>query len=211
MRHSFSGRRVFGVLAGTLWAFAVASGIVLLWRYSSTPGVLAAPPSAWPSESTILQTPGRSTIVMMAHPRCPCTRASIAELGVLMTRVGDRARAHVLFLRPKGAVADWEKTALWQSAAAIPGVTVHSDVAGVESARFDASTSGQTVVYDSGGRLLFRGGITGARGHEGDNVGLDRIVSLVRSGRADAEQSSVFGCPLNDESEVGVLVRQGKL
>lgn len=210
MRHSFSGRRVFGVLAGTLWALSVASGSVLLWRYTSTPGVLATPPSAWPAKSTILQTPGRATIVMMAHPRCPCTRASIAELGVLMTRVGDRARAHVLFLRPKGAVVDWEKTALWQSAAAIPGVTVHSDIAGVEATRFDASTSGQTVVYDSGGRLLFRGGITGARGHEGDNVGLERLVSLVRFGKADATKSSVFGCPLKDESEVGALAGQGK-
>ena len=138
--------------------FSVAGGIVLLWRYASTSGLTATPPDAWPAESTIARAPGRATVVMMAHPHCPCTRASIAELAVLMSRIGDRADAHVLFLRAEGAGTDWEKTDLWHSAAAIPGVAVHSDDAGTEAARFDASTSGQTVVYDTGGRLVFRGG-----------------------------------------------------
>jgi hypothetical protein len=125
---------------------------------------------------------------------------------VLMSRIGDRADAHVLFLRAEGAGTDWEKTDLWRSAAAIPGVAVHSDVAGAEAARFQASTSGQTVVYDGDGRLLFRGGITGARGHEGDNAGLERIVSLVHSGKADRAESSVFGCPLRDPVVGGIAI-----
>jgi hypothetical protein len=211
MPHPFFGRSrwLVGVLGAALWATTVAGGIGLLWRYASTPGLTATPPGVWPIESAIAQTPGRATVVMLAHPHCPCTRASIAELAVLMSRLGDRASAHVLFLLPDGAAADWEKTDLWRSAAAIPGVTVHSDVAGAEAKRFEASTSGQTVVYDGAGHLLFRGGITGARGHEGDNAGLERVVSLVTVGKADATDSSVFGCPLHDPSAVGAVANQG--
>jgi hypothetical protein len=203
-------RWVWGAAGGALWATAVAGGVVLLWRYASTPGLTATPPSSWPAESTIVRAPDRATVVMLAHPHCPCTRASMTELAVLMSRLRDRAVAHVLFLLPKGAATDWEKTELWRRAAAIPGVTVHSDVAGVEAARFHAATSGQTVVYDGAGQLLFRGGITGARGHEGDNAGVERIVSLVGSGTADRAESSVFGCPLQDPLAGAALMNPGE-
>jgi hypothetical protein len=105
-----------------LWATTVAGGVVWLWRYASAPGLAAAPPGTWPIESAVERTPGRATVVMLAHPHCPCTRASITELGVLMGRLHDRVSAHVLFLLPEGAAPGWEKTDLWRSAAAIPTV-----------------------------------------------------------------------------------------
>jgi hypothetical protein len=113
-----------------------------------------------------------------------------------MARIGPLARAHVLFVRPRAIDVGWDKTELWQSAAAIPGVTVHADPGGVETARFRAVTSGQLVVYDASGRLTFSGGITGARGHEGDNVGLLRATALINGGRTDRNESKVFGCAL---------------
>ena len=118
-----------------VWTAAVSAGGILLWTYAATAGVAAAAPQQWPAQSSIVREAARATLVMLAHPRCPCTRASIAELGVLMARVGPRVRAHVLFIRPHG-VADWDKTALWQAAAAIPGVAVHEDAGGTEAARF---------------------------------------------------------------------------
>jgi len=160
----------------------------------------ASPPARWPAQSAIAPIAGRATIVMLAHPHCPCTRASLAELAVLMNRIGDRANAHVLFVRPPHVGEDWEQTDLWRTAARIPGVTVRTDVDGAEAKRFAAATSGQTVVYDDDGRLVFEGGITGSRGHEGDNAGLLRIISLVNRGRADGDKSPVYGCPLGDRS-----------
>jgi hypothetical protein len=145
---------------------------------------------------------------MLAHPRCPCTRASIAELRVLMSRVGERARAHVLFIRPLTADAAWEKTGLFEAAASIPGVTVHTDAGGAEMARFKAATSGQTIVYDENGQLIFRGGITGSRGHEGDNAGRARIVALLTQGQADRHDSAVFGCALQNPLDGRGTVRQ---
>jgi hypothetical protein len=183
-----------------LWVAAVGVGGTLLWKYAGTPGVAATPPEQWPPRSAIRREPGHATIIMLTHPRCPCTRASIAELAVLMGRVEKHARAHVLFIRPPGADPGWEKTDLWRSAAAIPGVRVRADVRGAEASLFRASTSGQIVVYDAAGRLLFRGGITSSRGHEGDNVGRQRLVSLLTSGYADRSDSKVFGCSLGDRA-----------
>ena len=181
-----------------LWLFAVSIGLWLLWGYENTPGVGAEPPRQWPADSRIQRATDRATLVMLAHPHCPCTRASIGELASLMAQSQGRVTAYVLFLKPAGFSEDWEKTDLWQSAANIPGVTAVIDDGGAEARRFHAATSGQTILYDAEGRLLFSGGITGSRGHSGDNAGRSAIVSLVNAGAADRAETFVFGCPLFD-------------
>jgi hypothetical protein len=133
---------------------------------------------------------------MLAHPHCPCTRATIAELARLMTDADGRVDTHVLFLKPSEMEEGWERTDLWRRAGSIAGVRVVSDVDGREAARFGATVSGQVLLYDRTGRLVFRGGITGARGHEGDNLGRRQLASLIRTGNAAARESRVFGCSL---------------
>jgi len=141
---------------------------------------------------------------MFAHPRCPCTRASINELAVLMAQCEGKLNAHVAFFQPDDAKSDWSQTDLWFSASRIPDVEVFADEEGSEARRFGAATSGQVLLYDSDGELLFQGGITSARGHAGDNVGRSSIVRLLgKTRRPIRERSSsteapVFGCPLFD-------------
>jgi len=72
------------------------------------------------------------------------------------------------------------------------------DRGGLKAAHFGAKTSGQVMLYAPRGSLEFRGGITGARAHEGDNVGSERIVALVTSGSAERDQSAVYGCAIDD-------------
>lgn len=187
-----------GVAGGAVWVVVLAVGMLALWRYASSPGLAATPPELWPAETGVARVPRIATIVMLAHPKCPCTRASIAELGILMTRLAGRAHAHVLFMRPADAGDGWEKTDLWRSAVAIHGVTASTDPGGTQAARFGAMTSGQIVVYDPAGQLVFRGGITAARGHIGENSGVDRVVALLTRGKADKSESDVFGCALAD-------------
>jgi hypothetical protein len=133
---------------------------------------------------------------MLAHPRCVCTRASLAELGALLTEVGGAVDALVVFVRPDGTADDWIATDLWTTASAMPGVKVIVDRGGRETERFGAQASGTVLVYDADGRLAFSGGITGARGHVGDNIGLRRAVALIKQGKADKRSSPVFGCEL---------------
>jgi len=58
-------------------------------------------------------------------------------------------------------------------------VTIVTDADGAEANRFGAETSGHTLLFDFGRRLLFSGGITDSRGHTGDNAGESAIVALI--------------------------------
>ncbi len=184
------------ILASALWSFAIGYGLYGLWAYEAAPSPAAAAPVRWPADSSLHHVAGRATLVVLAHPKCPCTRASIGELAELMARCKDRLTAYVLFIKPDGVAQEWEKTDLWRSAAAIPGVQVFCDQEGIEARRFGAASSGQTLLYDGYGRMVFAGGITAARGHYGDNHGVDAIVSLVNGASVDRHNTLVFGCPL---------------
>jgi hypothetical protein len=187
-------RRIAGLAAGFAWSAAVGSGFCYLGRHGATPGAAGDPPGRWPASSRVAVR-GLVNLVLVAHPRCPCTRATVAELGRLMARRRGALAAHVLFLRPEKS---WERTDLWRAAAALPGTRVLADSGGRDAALFGAATSGHVLVYDATGVLRYSGGITGSRGHEGGNPGLDAVVGLLTRGRADRDRWPVFGCPLSD-------------
>jgi hypothetical protein len=181
---------------GVLWFAAVVVGLWALAQYEREPGVAADAHVHWPRDSRLALDPSRPTLVMLAHPRCTCTRASIAELGEVIARAQERPRTYVVFIKPGSAPDDWEQSDLWRAAAGIPDVTVVRDDKGMEAQRFGAETSGQTFLYAADGHLLFTGGTTGARGHEGDNAGRATIISLLNRERTDPGRSFVFGCSL---------------
>ncbi len=183
-----------------LWLLAVSTGLWILWGYENAPGVSANPPRLWPVASRIQRPQDRATLVMLVHPHCPCTRATLNELAEIMAHAQGRLDAFVLFLKPAGMSGDWEKTDLWQSAASIPGVRVMVDGDGTEARLFNSATSGQTILYDQAGHLRFSGGITGSRGHSGDNAGRSAILSLVNASAAQRAETFVFGCPLFDKN-----------
>jgi hypothetical protein len=189
-----------GVLIGVagLWLTAVSAGMGVLLQYASTPGDSGGPPSRWPVDTGLTRPKGRPVLIMMAHPHCPCTRASLEELSRLMSRNLDRVDARVVFFAPRGADEDWWMTDLWTGASAIPGVAVVLDRDGAESRRFHAETSGQSLLYDADGSLLFSGGMTVARGHEGDNAGLGALETLIGGGTTATRRTPVFGCALHD-------------
>jgi hypothetical protein len=196
-----SRKELLTLIAGVAWLLSVAVGMTGLWRYATAAGAPADPPRQWPRESRIQPRRDVATLILMAHPRCPCTRASIEELDRLMARVEGRIAANVLFVTPADAPEGWERTDLWRSAAAIPGVEVLRDEDGAEARRFRAPTSGQVILYDASGRLRFSGGITAARGHAGDNLGVSTIVALVEGDSSTATATPVFGCSLLERQE----------
>jgi hypothetical protein len=140
--------------------------------------------------------------LMLAHPHCPCTRASIGELAQVMAHAVGKVNAFVLFVRPPGAGADWDDSDLRRSAAAIPGVTVLTDDGGTEGAKFGAETSGHTLVFDREGTLVFSGGITASRGHAGDNAGESAVLAALRGETMAQSRTPVFGCLLQKRNSV---------
>jgi len=196
--------KVFSLRAGLLafWLMAIGAGIFVFLQFQSTPGAAGQTPEQWPAQSELLLDPQADTLVMFAHPQCPCTRASLEELNQALARCPGKVVAHVLFVQPKNSPTDWLDTGTWKTASAMPGVHVAADADGKLAHRFGAETSGYVALYNPQGHLLFSGGITSARGHIGDNAGEAAIVSLVNKGGNAAGQTSVFGCSLLDKDSL---------
>jgi|SRR6185436_1443376 len=181
------------------WALVCIGGLLLLWSYKTRPGDAGEPPARWPAAARLALARDRATLVMSVHPHCACTRASLAELERVMARAPDGVAAYVLFVRPDGVDEGWERGPLWDRAHAIPHVRVVLDPGGALGARtFGLRVSGHVLVYDAAGELRFSGGITGARGHQGDNIGEQRVAALLDDRAPDAETSHVFGCSLEE-------------
>ena len=168
--------------------------------YENTGGGAGTTPERWPAGTPVTLDPKRDTLIMFAHPQCPCTRASTEELNRLLTHCGGQVAAHVLFLKPQDLSESWTHTGLWRAASDIPGVMVQEDPGGVTAQKFGAETSGFVVLYNPAGRLLFKGGITGSRGHAGDNAGEEGIIALVRGEDLIIKPTPVYGCSILDNT-----------
>ena len=169
----------------TAW-FAVGLAGVWAWeRYEATPGTAG-------TASADTEGIGRWQLTMYAHPHCPCTRASFAELTAIAAAAPDLA-LRVRVVRPPDAPDGWERGRSWDAAGRIAGCDVACDVGGREARRSGAETSGHAVLIDPAGRVAFRGGLTPGRGREGrGRSGIPDIVA----GRQAADSAPVYGCPL---------------
>lgn len=179
-----------------LWLATSLAGLWALARYDGTPGPASAVPDRWPADSSIELDPHVPTLLFFAHPKCPCTRASLAELERLVARTDGAARVRAVFFEPDEADAAWSRTGLWQAAEAIPGVEVLTDPGGVEARRFRAASSGHVLVFAPDGARLFSGGISAGRSHEGDNPGRDAVTALLNDGASECRSTPTYGCPI---------------
>jgi hypothetical protein len=186
----------------TAWLLLVAAGFAALSDYSVRAGEQGFTPAHWPAGSMIAPIPGRNTLVMFVHPKCTCSRASLSELNEIMNADRGSVSAFVVFLHPRGAEAGWDQTESWAAAARLPNTTRLVDREGSEAARFGALVSGHTVLYDARGRLLFSGGITGSRGHAGDNMGRRTVLQLLAKSSSMPQRHAVFGCPLSGPTDL---------
>jgi hypothetical protein len=184
----------------TVWAIAVAFGLHALMTYKGKAGAAGQTPDIWPSNELMAAPSKKPLLVMFAHPRCPCTKASLGELELLVARAPDKFEAAVLFYEPEKGSGAWSNTASIDIARNIPGVRVLLDKEGQVAKRFAAETSGQTALYSAKGKLLFSGGITGSRGHLGENQGFDAILQLVsHPSPLPQKTTKVFGCGLFEQ------------
>lgn len=183
-----------------LWAVGVIAGFLVLTEYENGPGPRADAPSDWPAPAPIAPA-ATHTLVAFVHPHCPCTEATMGEMARLMRHVRGQVAVHVFFVQPRGFTDAWVRSGLWKKAEAIPGVTPHLDPEGRSARQFGAYTSGQVLLYDRDERLVFNGGITGSRGHEGNNKGRQAVTEWITTGQSDQSAAFVFGCLLMSEPQ----------
>ncbi|MAT16933.1 MAG: hypothetical protein CMJ46_16860 [Planctomyces sp.] len=198
--------RAMTALLVTIWIIGVGLALRPLWKYEMTPGADNARAEHWPVDSGLVLQGDKPTLILFAHPRCPCTRATMEELARLMANCSDRLHAEVHFYLPQDANDEWRMSDLWKAVQQIPGVAIHEDINGEEASRFGAISSGSTFLYSRAGDLVFAGGITSSRGHAGSNKGRQAIEEYVLNGKVIQSNSYVFGCPIltSDQNEEGI-------
>lgn len=204
MRQSLTTTRNVDRLSWSLIAILIVWSVVAIagwygissYGFSFDPEATSGIPARWPSESTIERTTDRPTLVLFLHPQCPCSRATVAELERLSTLVPAALlpQISVIASAPRLAENSWWSTPLLARAAKLPRAKVLHDAGGIESARFDARVSGTVLLFDDRGDRLYAGGVTMARGHDGDNAGMQAITELLIDHTAPHEPIPPFGC-----------------
>jgi hypothetical protein len=180
---------VHGLLA-TIWLTIVLVGFAVWEIYDRTPG---------DNPSLVTNQPaarGHLELVMFVHPHCPCARASLSELKMILTIAKPELKVRVLFVRPVGADPGWVQGSLWDEALELPGVEVACDEDGAEAKQAQAIISGHVVLRDATGAVLFHGGITPGRNRVGSNPGRQSVMAWLRGERGATSTAPVFGCPL---------------
>lgn len=185
-------------VSAVIWAATVAAAYQAIRRFESTPGTAAIAPGFWPGRSTIEPRRGEWSLVMLVHPHCSCSRASIKELEAVLEKAPRSVRPYVLVYRPRAFAAGWERTDVYTAATRLRGARVIIDVDGAEARLFGGFTSGQTFLYDGGGKLRFEGGITSLRGHAGLNSGRAGIIRIANT-QAGTGAHPVFGCAISSK------------
>ena len=178
------------------------AGFYLLLRFDATPALQHHAPRMWPQTAEIAFPIGRPALLVFLHPLCPCSRATLDELNGVLSKLPKTAlpEVHLVFVRSIKN-PDWNEGDLRDLAMRIPNAIRQWDVGGRIAVQFGARTSGATLLYGPHKDLLFQGGITGARGHEGDNLGASRLLAALETGSRAPNLSQVFGCALAIDRE----------
>lgn len=190
-------------MAVLVWAVTIAGGAGYLAAHGARAGDAGPSPTVLGPWRETLGLGGDSwTVVMAAHPRCPCTRASADELERALAGATERRELVILVFRPEaGAATDhagFADTPTLRRLASLAGARVVADPGGHLAGRLGALTSGHTLVYDPSGRLRFAGGLTPSRAHVGPNTGSAAVRALLRAEPAGAADAPVYGCPLDN-------------
>lgn len=184
----------WGLLVGLLcWALLAYS----FKREMPTAGGAVA---HWPTGTSIAPDSDRPTLLVFLHPKCPCSRATLAELERIwvLHNEQDKASPRMVFVVPvpPEEPSDWLTTGTVEQAKQMQDATLVVDPGGVEAQRFGATTSGTVMWFDPEGRSLYAGGITWGRGHEGGNAGRDSVEQLMRGETPTEQNLPAFGCRL---------------
>lgn len=186
------------------WATVVALGFAHFERYKATPGAPGIKPGTagnsarieFPTSTLLTPNPRGQTLVMFAHPHCPCTQASLSELAAILAECPNLQPAQIVFPLPKGAPASWQTGQIVRASQAMTGVRVIWDEEEQLTRALAAETSGQVYLFDAAGQPLFSGGITALRGHAGWNAGRGAIVAHHQRRPGARDRTPVYGCEL---------------
>lgn len=189
-------RPLFAIIT-LIWLALLVGGFGVLLHYSNAPGPAGRDLQNWPAAASVPLSTPNWTLTLFAHPQCPCTQATVENLNRLLAKTQNKLTVHIFFYRPAGdSYAEWENTSLWRKTKELPNTITHVDIDGHEAGLFAAETSGQSILFNPDGKVVFQGGLTSARGHEGDNNGTQAVLDWVLTNRSQVTKTPAFGCHL---------------
>lgn len=191
----------------SVWGVLIGGAFTALMGYHNMPGERSDHGKVWPINQSLKLDTRRANLLVFIHPQCPCSVASLNELARIQAACGVRLNTQVIFYSPTGM--HWEDTSKVHQALAIPNIHITNDIDGKLAQQFGALTSGHALLYSADGRRIFSGGITPARGHEGENLGRKSIIQYVLDGKTNAERTNIFGCPIIDTPSDTAINSQG--
>lgn len=178
-----------------VWIAVCLSILYLLAEYSSLKGVRGINPNKFPVEGNINFIEDKFNLLFFVHPKCPCTLASFNELKKITSRISKPYVTKVIFSIPEGFSNDWAKESrLYKNASFLGEKNLVLDKDEFNSKLFNIKTSGHLLIYNSKRELIYSGGVTGSRAHEGDNLYSDNALKAIETN--SSQEGEVFGCPV---------------
>jgi hypothetical protein len=123
-------------------------------------------------------------------------------LAKILSRAPNASDVTVLMYKPASEPDGWLHGTLFDECRRM-NCQVRPDPDGRLAASLGSLTSGQVLLYAADGTLRYQGGITVSRGHEGDNVGEEAVIEILRGSHASHKSMPVFGCPIRPEPTKG--------
>lgn len=184
-----------------MWFGLIAGGYAWSIRYGFAPGRESGAPPALPLSLDLPSPLSRAQLLLALHPRCPCSKATLTELGKIISRTTDSRDVTVLMYKPAAQPDSWLEGSLLNECRRMH-CRIRPDPDGRLAASLGAFTSGHVVLYDVNGRLRYQGGITASRGHEGDNLGELAVIEVLRGRPGGPKSLPVFGCAIQQERAI---------
>src|SRR5438034_1540171 len=94
-------RSVTGWCLGAGWLVAVLAGFGIVVDFDMTPGEGGTAPHQRPAGIVPPLASDKPTLMLFAHPRCPCTKATVGELNRILTACPGLADVRVFFRTPE--------------------------------------------------------------------------------------------------------------
>lgn len=191
--------RIFLMALSALWCLGVFAGFTWLTTYAATAGKPATPPKQI-QLTPFSQVSSNEQLLVFLHPHCSCSQATLHELDRVLASVAHKPDVHIFFadVREHDSI---KTSALWQQAQLIDDAKISIDENDLAQ-QLSVHTSGGMLLYNMDGKLLFNGGITASRGHEGDNAGKAQLVNALKTSLDTSSQAAVFGCALSSPSTI---------
>ena len=182
----------------------IAIGSWILTDYSYRPGTqgdiattltsIEEVPELWPDDKATNS--AQKTLLLFYHPHCPCTKSAIRNLERLCVRFAGHAHIVAFGFCPDDEADSWIASGTTSTLKRLEARVI-VDRNAEQCSAFGVKTSGHFLLYGGNGDLLFSGGITPGRGHEGSTHAASDLLQQVIGGQSNATKHwPVYGCPI---------------